>query len=1228
MSQILALVMAMITICAMASANTITLNDEQSTFEATTITSSETELVLNIGSLKSIVCDDGISIELPEPLTVGSGNLPSPGKTILPAYSTLLAVPENAELHVIIAGDEFIELTDFELAKASGDDAKWLSDVTSKEGYYPQELVRFEYAGKMRDLNLARLTIYPVQYDYTRKTLKVHHQMTIRTTCSGGDILPPDRVISEAFYPIYSSIISNIDLLDNINIKRGAYWFIVQDGLMGAVEPLVEWKRLKGFDTRVIPISNISSNPSSGVIRNFISSEYSDADLKPDYICLVGDEDMPGSPDVVTFSYYNPFGMGPFSSDNYYTFLEGNDYFPELFIGRISVDAVGELNAYIDKFDDYERNPYMLSTDWYHNATMVAGGISSWFSSQRLISLWVREMLLNHDYFRVDTLFETYHHSVPLSQITSSISAGAMYVNYRGYGSADGWAPPYYSVGNIYSLSNAHKYGVMTSIVCGTGAFGSSWSDPCFGEAWIRASMKGGAGFIGTTNRDTHTRFNNSIDCGIYWGLFIEGTYTIAQAQLMGKMCCYYAFPADDYTNGRVQSYFNSYHVLGDPELNCWTDIPKPMQITHIDTIDIAANGIAVSVADGSSVPMPNAYVCLSKGQEVFQGGFTDANGEINFEVYPSTAGDLNITVTKSGYIPYERAIIVQSAAVSVGLCGYTIDDDDTGNSSGDGDMIANPHETIELSVLLKNFGDDEAAADVEGTLSSDDDYISITSSTSDFGAISPGDSAESITPFVVEISPLAPHDHTAELLLNVTATGGHNWQHYVHLPITASRLVENSIAIQNDTDGDGLIERGESGEMIVGLFNAGSKDILSAQGILRTYDPLVNITDSTCNFGDIEVNGTGSNSGTPFSMSLAYGSYNGHQIEFILKVTGASGHIQTVEFTHMIGAIASSDPFGPDEYGYYCFDNTDTDYPLHPEYEWIPIDGSWQSVYIQDDNIVVRDLPFVVQYYGESFNEFSIVDNGYIAMGSRWYNYFKNTNIPSPQCAPAMIAPLWDDFQGSNVRYHHDDVNGKFIVAWNNVMSRDTTSSNPYQHFTFELIILDTAHWPTATGDNDIIFQYQQCIYPDVASVGICNEIRDIGLQYVFNNAYTGGAATLAAGRAIKFTTCSDYTSVDDDNKDNLPAKFYLAQNYPNPFNPTTNISYELPSDGIVNLEIFDILGRKVRTLVDEYQSAGRQTIIWNSRDSDNNPVSAGIYFYRLQAGDSQIVKKMVLLK
>jgi len=89
------------------------------------------------------------------------------------------------------------------------------------------------------------------------------------------------------------------------------------------------------------------------------------------------------------------------------------------------------------------------------------------------------------------------------------------------------------------------------------------------------------------------------------------------------------------------------------------------------------------------------------------------------------------------------------------------------------------------------------------------------------------------------------------------------------------------------------------------------------------------------------------------------------------------------------------------------------------------------------------------------------------------------------------------------------------------------------------------------------------------------------------------------------------------------LPEEFALRQNYPNPFNPTTLIRYDLPMDCQVRLEVCNILGQKVASLVDGKQKAGYKAATW-----DASSLSSGIYFYRLQAGDFSATRKMVLLK
>jgi hypothetical protein len=101
------------------------------------------------------------------------------------------------------------------------------------------------------------------------------------------------------------------------------------------------------------------------------------------------------------------------------------------------------------------------------------------------------------------------------------------------------------------------------------------------------------------------------------------------------------------------------------------------------------------------------------------------------------------------------------------------------------------------------------------------------------------------------------------------------------------------------------------------------------------------------------------------------------------------------------------------------------------------------------------------------------------------------------------------------------------------------------------------------------------------------------------------------------------------------VPYSFALMQNYPNPFNPSTTIRYELPVTSKVTIAIYNVLGQKVRTLVNEIQNAGPQLQVWNSKNDAGNSVASGIYFYRIQthglSGSSAAftaTKKMVLLR
>lgn len=104
--------------------------------------------------------------------------------------------------------------------------------------------------------------------------------------------------------------------------------------------------------------------------------------------------------------------------------------------------------------------------------------------------------------------------------------------------------------------------------------------------------------------------------------------------------------------------------------------------------------------------------------------------------------------------------------------------------------------------------------------------------------------------------------------------------------------------------------------------------------------------------------------------------------------------------------------------------------------------------------------------------------------------------------------------------------------------------------------------------------------------------------------------------------------TSIGDDNNKNLPNVFRLDQNYPNPFNPSTHISYQLPKSVFVNLTIYNVLGVRIRNLVNDWEPSGFYEVEWDGKDGSGNDVSSGIYIYRITAGKFSESKKMAFMK
>ena len=160
----------------------------------------------------------------------------------------------------------------------------------------------------------------------------------------------------------------------------------------------------------------------------------------------------------------------------------------------------------------------------------------------------------------------------------------------------------------------------------------------------------------------------------------------------------------------------------------------------------------------------------------------------------------------------------------------------------------------------------------------------------------------------------------------------------------------------------------------------------------------------------------------------------------------------------------------------------------------------------------------------------------------------------------------------------------------------------------------------------NDIL----SCMLINGKNIYICGNTVSTDFMvtdYAYDTTYNGGTNMWGGDAFIAKFTISAATSSEKFGNI-LLKKFRLQQNFPNPFNPTTNISYSLEEAGNVSLEIFDTLGQKLKTLVDNYQSTGDYTSVWNGLSDNNNPVGSGIYICRLAVNDFSQAKKLVLLQ
>jgi len=1139
------------------------------------------------------------------------------GEAELPVYSKLLSLPASGNYIVSNISYDYEEIDiDSKIAPFG-----WEDQVSVKSKYYntnewlPEEIVNISKPNIMRGIRFSQVSVMAVQYNPKLQKIRIIKNLDIS--------LEIDENIKDN--PLKSSrnnIIGTFDRFADSSIigydspriqMSSSYLFIVPDNAYDEVQPLLRWKEKMGYKTYIATLNETgnTNNQISSYIQNF----YDTSDNPPEFVVLVGD--VSGIYQMPAF-YVDGFLSPQDVTDHTYTLLEGDDYFPDVLIGRLSVRSQTELETVVNKIIKYESDPYM-QTNWFDQALMVSY-ISDWgwepYYSARETKMGVREKLLDFNYALVDTFFSPYQ-SNP-NQLVNKINQGYSFVNYRGAGGPGYWYEPHFTVYNVNQLNNGEQMPMVTSITCGGGNFASYDYSECFGEAWLvqgsPSTPKGAIGFIGPSEHDTKTQFNNANDLGIYQGVTQENLFKCGEMLLRGKMELYNCYPHCHDWGGSLDSdqfYFYVYNLLGDPGLNVWTSTPQDISFIYPESFSSSENHLEIQIVE-QITNLEDYVISITNSTELIATGVTDESG---FAIIPVElmSGNYQITASKYGFIPQTVELPVTDPS-GIGLIGHSFDTD----------LVSG--ETLELSTQFYNF-DDESFSNLILELQNHDD-IDLINSTVNVSEIQPGEQVD--LDFSFQVSSLWQNDKQINLFIEVSSDNEED-SFLIPLSIISPEITFFEITVENN---ENCLLQNEINGVWLDLKNTGNHASGEFQTTLQSRNENLEINSGTSAYNSLEISETSQNL-TSFQVYVNEDVINGEIAAFRLIIDNDTETLQALDFDVPIGIISETSPTFC-EYGYIAIESNDSGNFDAPVYDWIEIDptegGSGTLLgadhTTSDGSVKVIDLPFTFLYFGKNYDEISICTEGWIAMGSTEIVYHRNRNIPSAAGPKSMIAPFWDDLRDGEVYYHYNTSENYFVIQWSDF--RNTYSY--YNYETFQCILYDPAHYQTTTGDGMIKFQYKEInnvdSFDNYATIGIENEAQSEGLLLSYSDIYAETAHEIEDHTAILFTV-GTIPEVNTDN-DFVPVVLpNLAQNYPNPFNPSTKISLSVPSlNENTNLSIYNLKGQKVITLVNDILKAGNHSVSWNGVDDKGRKVSSGLFLYRLEVGDYTQTRKMLLLK
>jgi len=998
------------------------------------------------------------------------------------------------------------------------------------------------YAGGalfFRGVQIVPLTIYPVQYsedeDGAIENLKLDICVNFVPDASVNSNIRPvrDPAGSEAAR-FLDNLLLNPPRRDPDELQWQCIGRIVilhttnlLEAAVGYLETFADWKRRMGYQ---VDIEAIDPDLSPHGIRDIVRDEYYDVrwpEVPLSHLILVGHDDIADN---------NYFRTGGDHGDNFFALMDDDSVMsPDICVGRFDITSPTNLRVVVRRMILYEREPYLDNDHddplhWFSKAMITAEIIAQDQFAASMIQLgrWSRHRLMRKGFTQVDTTYATQG------------------VNDRVILDTQEWLRD----GRSLALSRGHLTGCIVDeedwesvetdrrhpFVCAITCMSYEHQKHFFrsGTFHYPNGSIASLSMVGMTN----TRTNQCVLGWIVRGLTYYDMNQPGWLQLFSKLQMVSDFRHDPTSLALVVETLGTYRLLGDPSVSLFTARPVELSAEFPDNITPGVTGLNVRI-DSDGDDFPGAIVCLTQPENESLPQLVTIPGDdgwARFTFEPGTfdEGEILLTVTHPNTFPVVDTIEVGEGDVMIDLADAYFDDPDG---------LLGPGDTVSVSITFENSGGSDAD-DPMLHLSTEDEWITFSEELLDMDNIPSGEDTR--VDFDLFINESSKPFRFVRIDARVTS-GDEEWQHALPIMTSGAWLIHRRTTFGDDN----RLDRGETFEMVPELANMGNLPSFPVVARLVCLNRRsIEVTEDEVQYPAIQ-HGQYATPNASFTVELDSTAIPGDTARFRLELTGLDGHEafqDTIYFMHEIGQPNVGDPFGPDEYGYVCFDSGDEGWDKTPEFDWIELnpaladDAPGTRLPLEDshedlDTSAVVPLPFTFRYYGEDFDTLIICTNGWIAFGgvNSWYHLFRNWPIPGIQGPDAQVAVMWQDLKITyplderGVYHYYDENRGIYIVEWSKmqIFHGDGGEQGPDDHLVeIQVILYDPTEYPTSTGDGDIKMQYKTFeafggISWDnqFSTIGLKNLDNTGGLQYVYWNRYSPRCMPLADSTALYFS-------------------------------------------------------------------------------------------------------------